>query len=107
MVRSIHWTGACDCPKASWKETFMQYESTRRSALVSLGLATIGAAAAATATSTAAAEVKQRSAKGLVPAGAAALADLTARLARVPRRRDFRTVPMVLDDPMLWDHEAL
>ncbi len=85
----------------------MQYESTRRSALVSLGLATIGAAAAATATSTAAAEVKQRSAKGLVPAGAAALADLTARLARVPRRRDFRTVPMVLDDPMLWDHEAL
>jgi hypothetical protein len=86
-------------------ETVMQNESTRRTALVSFGLATIGAAAAAT--STAAAEVQHRSPKGLFPAGATALADLTARLARAPRRRDFRTVPMVLDDPMLWDHEAL
>jgi hypothetical protein len=43
----------------------MQNESTRRSALVSFGLATIGAAAA---TSTAAAAVQHRSPKSLVPA---------------------------------------
>ncbi len=43
----------------------------------------------------------------LMPAGAGALRDLAERLARSPRRRDFKTVPMILDDPGQWDHEAL
>ncbi len=38
---------------------------------------------------------------------ASAMYALTARLAEVRRRRDFKTVPMVLDDPALWDAEAL
>jgi hypothetical protein len=29
------------------------------------------------------------------------------RLARAPRRRNFNTVPMILNDPEQWDHEAL
>ena len=39
--------------------------------------------------------------------GAASLDDLSRRLAHAPRRRDFKTVPMILDHPDLWDHEAL
>ena len=29
------------------------------------------------------------------------------QLAKAPRRRDFKTVPMILDSPDLWDAEAL
>jgi hypothetical protein len=29
------------------------------------------------------------------------------RLAKAPRRRDFRSVPMILDDPAQWDDAAL
>src|ERR1700675_2697729 len=29
------------------------------------------------------------------------------RLAQAPRRRDFKTVPMILNNPEQWDHEAL
>ncbi len=29
------------------------------------------------------------------------------RLAKAPRRRDFKTVPMILTEPKQWDHEAL
>src|SRR6202045_667372 len=43
----------------------------------------------------------------LVPHGATALADLTKRLSEAPRRRNFKTVPMILNDPDQWDHEAL
>jgi len=39
--------------------------------------------------------------------GAATLDDLRRRLAHAPRRRDFKTVPMILDHRDLWDHEAL
>lgn len=39
--------------------------------------------------------------------GARTLRGLTDRLAKAPRRRDFKTVPMILDRPDLWDHEAL
>lgn len=37
----------------------------------------------------------------------AALADLQKRLAATPRRRDFKTVPMILNKADQWDHEAL
>lgn len=38
---------------------------------------------------------------------AASLRELTAALARAPRRRDFKTVPMILTSPAEWDSEAL
>ncbi len=43
----------------------------------------------------------------LVPEGASALRRLQEQLAKAPRRRDFKTVPMILDNPDQWDHEAL
>jgi hypothetical protein len=43
----------------------------------------------------------------LLPPGAKSLEDLTARLSRAPRRRDFKTMPMILNDPTQWDHAAL
>jgi hypothetical protein len=42
-----------------------------------------------------------------LPPGSDTLADLAARLEKAPRRRDFKTVPMILNDPDQWDHEAL
>lgn len=42
-----------------------------------------------------------------LPEGGSALGSLTERLTKAPRRRDFKTVPMILDRPDLWDHEAL
>jgi hypothetical protein len=35
------------------------------------------------------------------------LRSLMEQLAKAPRRRDFKTVPMILDTPDLWDAKAL
>ena len=70
----------------------------RRRLMLAAGLA---AGAALTARPTRAAEAS------LLPEGAATLRHLTERLAQVPRRRDFKTVPMILNDPEQWDHAAL
>jgi hypothetical protein len=43
----------------------------------------------------------------LLPPEAKSLEELTARLSRAPRRRDFTVVPMILNDPDQWDHAAL
>lgn len=43
----------------------------------------------------------------LEPSGARTLRELTERLAKLPRRRDFRTVPMILTKKEEWDAEAL
>jgi hypothetical protein len=43
----------------------------------------------------------------LIPQGAGTLHALLAQLAKAPRRRDFKTIPMILNDPAQWDHEAL
>ena len=43
----------------------------------------------------------------LTPPGATRLDALKKRLAQAPRRRDFKTVPMILNHPEQWDHEAL
>jgi hypothetical protein len=43
----------------------------------------------------------------LTPLGATRLDALKKRLAQAPRRRDFKTVPMILDHQGQWDHEAL
>lgn len=71
-----------------------------RRALLGLGLATAGLAAAATPAQAAATA-------DLIPARATTLKTLAAQLAQAPRRRDFRSVPMILTDPAFWDHEAL
>src|SRR5712692_11076109 len=61
-----------------------------------IGLASAGAKPAAAAVESA-----------LTPPGATHLDALKKRLAQAPRRRDFKTVPMVLNNPEQWDHEAL
>ncbi len=72
----------------------------RRSALVSIGLG-LAAGASGLVTAASAAETMTP------PDGANTLSDLAARLAKAPRRRDFKTVPMILSTPDTWDHEAL
>src|SRR5437879_12410348 len=61
-----------------------------------IGLAPAGAKPAAAAVESA-----------LTPPGATHLDALKKRLAQAPRRRDFKTVPMILSHPEQWDHEAL
>ncbi|WP_409409353.1 hypothetical protein AAE485_01885 [Acidithiobacillus ferriphilus] len=39
----------------------------------------------------------------LLPPGASTLQELSNRLAKAPRRRDFKTVPMILTSPDQWD----
>jgi hypothetical protein len=43
----------------------------------------------------------------LMPPGATRLEALKERLTQAPRRRDFKAVPMILNHPEQWDHEAL
>ncbi len=77
----------------------MEFLIHRRRALINAGLALAAGGAAIAHADAAESE--------LLPAGAQTLRDLTDRLAKAPRRRDFKTVPMILDNPALWDHEAL
>ena len=79
----------------------MKHNPERRLALLGLGVAA-GAAALANNSANAA------KASGVwIPGGAATLKALHARLDAAPRRRDFRTVPMTLENEDYWDHEAL
>ncbi len=73
----------------------------RRDAILAMGL---GLAAGLAGTEAAHAEAAKPM---TLPAGADTLAALAARLAKAPRRRDFKTVPMILTDKNFWDHEAL
>jgi hypothetical protein len=43
----------------------------------------------------------------LMAPSATHLEALKERLARAPRRRDFKDVPMILNHPEQWDHQAL
>jgi len=61
----------------------------------------IGLVSAATRPAAAAVEA------ALTPPGATHLDAMKKRLAQAPRRRDFKTVPMILDHEEQWDHEAL
>jgi intracellular sulfur oxidation DsrE/DsrF family protein len=73
----------------------------RRQALhLGLGAAAIGAAFAGAAS----AKTEETT---LIPPGATALRELMERLTHAPRRRDYKTVPMILTSPDQWDHEAL
>jgi|SRR5580692_6186042 hypothetical protein len=76
----------------------------RRKALMTMGLGMVAGATGFAALHDGVASAGEPS---LVPPGAKSLEDLTARLSRAPRRRDFKTVPMILNDPTQWDHAAL
>lgn len=53
-----------------------------------------------------AAETRKQVTNFLAP-GAQTLQALSRRLAAIPRRRDFKSVPMILNEPDQWDSEAL
>lgn len=76
----------------------------RRQALqaVGLGLAALGGSLAASR-----AEAAGASEDPLLAEGSGTLKILMERLAKAPRRRDFKTVPMILNEKSQWDDEAL
>ena len=78
----------------------MAEQTGRRQALRGLGVAAAGATMLAAGRAQAA--VTER-----LPTGASTLADLGQHLAKAPRRRDYKTVPMILDDEDQWDADAL
>ena len=71
----------------------------RRDAILAMGLGLAAGLAAENA--------KAEAPKMVLPAGSGTLAELAAKLEKAPRRRDFKTVPMILTDKSDWDHEAL
>jgi hypothetical protein len=75
----------------------------RRNVLKAFALSLTTSAIASAAARPAATAVES----ALTPPGAARLDALKKRLALAPRRRDFKTVPMILDRQEQWDHEAL
>jgi hypothetical protein len=89
-------------PAYTIKESDMDTTTGRRAAMQKLGLALAAGTAALTGT-----QAQAAAAELAAPGGAKALAELTVRLAKAPRRRDFKTVPMILNNREQWDHEAL
>jgi len=85
--------------------TTMKIITERRGVLrtfaLTMATGAIGVASARAKESAAAVE------SALTPPGAAHLDALKKRLAQAPRRRDFKTAPMILNNPEQWDHEAL
>src|SRR5712672_4395366 len=74
-------------------------DALRASALI-MTTSVIGVASAATPLAAAVGAA-------FMPPGATHLEALKKRLAQAPRRRDFKAVPMILNHPEQWDHEAL
>jgi hypothetical protein len=79
----------------------MTHDPDRRTALFGLGLAAGAAALPLHAASAA------KASDAWMNSGAATLKALHAKLSAAPRRRDFKTVPMILEDQNTWDHEAI
>jgi hypothetical protein len=79
----------------------MTIDSSRRSALFGFGSLVVGASAYAADRAHAATD------QIVTAPGARKLADLVEQLRRSPRRRDFETVPMIVQEPDFWDDEAL
>jgi len=82
----------------------METSPGRRFALMTIGLGVVAGAAGFAALPDGVASAAEPS---LLPPEAKSLEDLAARLSRAPRRRDFKSVPMILNDPEQWDHAAL
>ena len=80
----------------------MKHDNSRRTALKSFGAAAGVACLGSLANARETADVGS-----LVPGGASSLKELDERIAAAPRRRAFKTVPMILSQPDEWDHEAL
>jgi intracellular sulfur oxidation DsrE/DsrF family protein len=85
------------------QEVSMNHAADRRTALQTFGVAlAAGAVSVLSSRADAAVETNDQ-----LPHGATALAELTKRLAAAPRRRDYKTVPMIANSQDQWDHEAL
>lgn len=82
----------------------MSIVGQRRQVLKGLG---IGLAAGVMGLAAGRERVNAASAPALLAPGARSLRELGLRLERAPRRRDFKSVPMILRDPNQWDNEAL
>ncbi|WP_297494292.1 transcriptional initiation protein Tat [Acidocella sp.] len=82
----------------------MAAQANRRSLLRGLGISAgaVGFAAMARQTARAA-----EASPAMEPQGATTLDALTATLAKASRRRDFKTVPMILTNADQWDSDAL
>ncbi len=82
----------------------MENSIGRRNALHAFGYVAVGALALGVKPAFAA----PSDANALIlPEGAKALLELVERMEKAPRRRSFKTVPMILTEPEQWDHEAL
>ncbi len=79
----------------------MPVDTRRRNALLGFSSVALGVAALA------AGATRAEAAGSVIPPGAYALPELMERLRKAPRRRDFKTVPMILDHPDFWDDAAL
>ena len=79
----------------------MKHDPDRRLALLGLGVAACTAALGSNSASAA------KASSAWMHDGAATLRALHAKLDVAPRRRDFKTVPMILENADYWDHEAL
>jgi hypothetical protein len=79
--------------------------SSRRTAIQTLGLGFAASAIGLVIERTAGAQAALS--PGLTPRDAGQLNALMERLAKAPRRRDFKSAPMILTNPEQWDHEAL
>ena len=82
----------------------MQDMDGRRRALKALGL---GLAMVGIGDGGGRASVASEAKGPTLEADGADLRRLTARLAAMPQRRDFKTVPMILDDPAFWDEAVI
>jgi hypothetical protein len=76
----------------------MNASTNRRQTLIGLGVAAVAMAVRDSATAT--------TPQSLIPRDAAALNALTAQLSSAPRRRGFKTVPMIVTRDDQWDREA-
>ena len=83
----------------------MDHFTRRRRTLQTMGLGLAAAGGAALSAGRASAATPLGS--PVLPEGAGTLKMLMERLAKAPRRRDFKTVPMILNDKDQWDDEAL
>src|SRR6516164_6650823 len=79
----------------------MKFNAERRGALAGFGAGVIASWLSESGPVNAALPVT------LAPDNAKNLRELLRVLAGIPRRRDFKTVPMILDNPDLWDAESI
>ncbi len=85
----------------------MSATANRRNAIKTLGLGVAAAGWVATASAKGRDDLAESGGAALQARDAKVLHALGATLAKAPRRRDFKTVPMILDQRDQWDAQAL